>query len=476
MVREMKKIFLNILFVFAFSVLPAISPFYLTMADWSASSLENTAVCTASGQQSFPQIVSDKAGGAIIVWEDTRSVHFDIYAQRIDAQGNVLWMGNGIPVCTAPENQNKLRIISDGEGGVIITWQDIRRGSGNYDIYAQRIDKEGKPRWAENGVAVCTEVNAQNSPCIATDGSGGAVVIWQDLRTNYADLYAQRISKDGEMLWAIDGVLICGTSGAQSAPVAVDDGAGGVIVVWQDFRRSYADIYAQRVDGSGKILWDKNGVAVCTASGHESFPVIISNKAEGAVIAWVDTRNGNNDVFSQQLDGNGAIHWKENGVAVSIAKGNQNYPVITSDGAGGAYIAWSDMRSGESDIYIQRIDIAGNALWIEDGWGICTETGIQNYVNIDNDGAGGVSLVWNDSHKSTFFDVYAQWIDQKGQLRWGDKGLAVSMAPDTQCYPVIANDGIGSAVISWQDARNKDTSYWDIYAQKVNEKDSLGQR
>ncbi|HHT9129181.1 MAG TPA: TolB family protein, partial [Candidatus Wujingus californicus] len=317
--------------------------------------------------------------------------------------------------------------------------------------------------------------NAQNSPCIATDGSGGAIVVWQDLRTNYADLYAQRISKDGEMLWAIDSVLICGTSGAQSAPVVVEDGAGGVIVVWQDFRRSYADIYAQRVDGSGKILWDKNGVAVCTASGHESFPVIISNRAEGAVIAWVDTRNGNNDVFSQQLDGNGAIQWKENGVAVSIAKGNQNYPVITSDGAGGAYIAWSDMRSGESDIYIQRIDIAGNALWVEDGWGICTEAGIQNYVNIDNDGAGGVSLVWNDSRKSTFFDVYAQWIDQKGQLRWGDKGLAVSMASDTQCYPVITNDGIGRAVISWQDARNKDSSYWDIYAQKVNEKGSLGQ-
>ncbi|MDO8131700.1 MAG: hypothetical protein Q6355_07360, partial [Candidatus Brocadiales bacterium] len=84
-------------------------------------------------------------------------------------------------------------------------------------------------------------------------------------------------------------------------------------------------------------------------------------------------------------------------------------------------------------------------------------------------------LVWNDSRKSTFFDVYAQWIDQKGQLRWGDKGLAVSMASDTQCYPVITNDGIGRAVISWQDARNKDSSYWDIYAQKVNEKGSLGQ-
>src|SRR3990167_6172905 len=47
----------------------------------------------------------------IIAWEDTRNVHFDIYAQRIDAHGNVLWKKDGVSICSAPENQNRPRIV-----------------------------------------------------------------------------------------------------------------------------------------------------------------------------------------------------------------------------------------------------------------------------------------------------------------------------------------------------------------------------
>jgi hypothetical protein len=444
------------------------------LAAWSSNPKENTAICTAPGKQCSSQTVSDGAGGAIIIWEDARNIHFDIFAQRIDAQGNIVWEKDGVPICTAPENQNRLKVISDNAGGAIITWQDIRDGRSNSDIYAQRIDADGKPQWTENGIPICTEVNAQNSPCIAPDGEGGAIIIWQDFRTNYADLYAQRINKEGESLWKENGVLICGASGAQSAPVAVDDGAGGVIVAWQDFRRSFADIYAQRVDKNGNVLWEKGGVAVCTALGHESFPVIAGNDADGAIIAWVDTRNGNNDIFAQQIDGNGAIRWKADGVPVCKKSGDQDYPVITGNGAGGVILSWWDKRSGEYGIYAQHIDRTGTALWAEDGLAISVEKGIQNNVSIVSNGTGGAILAWNDNRKDPAFDVYVQQIDKEGTVEWNRTGVACSTAFDTQCFPVIVADGVGGAVIAWQDARNRDRSYWDIYAQKVNGEGFLG--
>lgn len=442
------------------------------MAVWSSSPRVNLAVCTAKGQQSFPLMVSDGSGGAIITWEDARNVHFDIYAQRVDAHGNVLWAMDGVPICTAEENQDRPKIISDGSGGAIITWHDIRHGRSNSDIYAQRIDANGNTQWATNGVPVCTEVNEQNSPCIITDGDGGAIIVWQDFRTNYADLCAQRINKNGELLWEKDGVLVCGASGAQSAPLMVSDGTGGGIVVWQDFRRSYADIYAQRIDGSGTRLWDKRGVAVCTALGHESFQVIAGNGAEGAIMAWVDTRNGHNDIYAQQVDGNGVTHWLDNGIPVCAASDNQCYPVITSDGAGGAFFSWWDKRSGNFDIYAQHVDLAGNVLWEKDGIAICAETGIQNYVDITNDGEGGLMLVWNDNRHSTF-DVFAQRIDRKGLPLWEKNGVAISTASDTQCFPILINNDNGGAIIAWQDNRDQDKSYWDIYAQKINKQGSL---
>jgi len=268
-------------------------------------------------------------------------------------------------------------------------------------------------------------------------------------------------------------VLVCGTSGAQSAPVVVDDGVGGVIVVWQDFRRTYADIYAQRVDGSGKTAWERSGVALCNAPGHESFPVITGNGAEGAIVAWVDTRNGNNDVFAQQVDGNGSVQWLTNGIPVCTVSGNQNYPEIVSDGSGGAILAWWDMRSGDFNIYAQRIDLTGNALWVKDGLAVCVEASIQNCVSISSDGSGGAIMAWNDNRNSAF-DVYAQRIDPKGLAKWNNNGVAVCTAFDTQCFPVTFNDGTGGAIIVWQDSRDKDKTYWDVYAQKINEQGSLG--
>ncbi len=448
------------------------------MAGWSSHSRGNTVICTAPAQQSSLQIISDSAGGAIITWEDARDIHFDIYAQRIDARGNILWKQDGIPICTAQENQKRPRIISDGEGGAIIVWHDMRSGIGNYDIYAQRIDANGNPLWTNDGIPVCNEVKEQNSPCIAPDEAGGAIIIWEDFRTNYSDLYGQRINKNGESLWKKNGILICGASGSQSASEVVTDGAGGVIVIWKDLRRSYADIYAQRIDGGGTILWDKYGVALCNAPGHESAAVITSNGAEGAIVAWVDTRNGtnNNDIYAQQLDGNGAVQWLADGIPVCTAPGNQNCPAITTDGAGGAIIAWWDMRSGDFDIYAQRIDLAGYVQWGNDGQAICIESGIQNCVSIISDGNQGAIMVWNDNRVShANFDVYAQKIDRKGGALWEKNGQAVCTASDTQCFPVLVNDGAGGAIISWQDGRHRDKTYWDIYAQKINGQGLLGE-
>ena len=467
------KTFQTIFICFVLGFLITVNSQRLVTAAWSSNTHENTAICTASGQQSSLQIVSDGAGGVIIAWEDTRNVHFDIYAQRVDAHGNVLWKKDGVSICSAPENQNRPRIVSDGSGGAIITWHDVRNGISNSDIYAQHIDADGNVQWTKDGIPVCAVANAQNSPCIATDGAGGAIIIWQDFRTNYADLCAQRINKNGESLWAKDGVLVCGTSGAQSAPVVVVDGVGGVIVVWQDFRRTYADIYAQRVDGSGKTAWERSGVALCNAPGHESFPVITGNGAEGAIVAWVDTRNGNNDVFAQQVDGNGTVQWLTNGIPVCTVSGNQNYPVIVSDGAGGAILAWWDMRSGDFNIYAQRIDLTGNALWVKDGLAVCVEANIQNCAYISSDGSGGAIIAWNDNRVSAF-DVYVQRIDPKGLAKWNNNGVAVSTAFDTQCFPVTINDGTGGAIIVWQDSRDSDKSYWDVYAQKINGQGSLG--
>ena len=54
-------------------------------------------------------------------------------------------------------------------------------------------------------------------------------------------------------------------------------------------------------------------------------------------------------------DSHADVWWTADGVAISTAANTQNSPQITSDSAGGAIITWHDFRSGNADIYAQRI-------------------------------------------------------------------------------------------------------------------------
>ncbi len=84
------------------------------------------------------------------------------------------WIPDGAPVCSASQDQSSQQMTSDGSGGAIITWQDYRNGG--YDIYAQRIDEDGFPLWTPDGIPVCTlSASGQGEPQIVSDGAGGAI-------------------------------------------------------------------------------------------------------------------------------------------------------------------------------------------------------------------------------------------------------------------------------------------------------------
>ena len=177
-VREMKRILVSI--VFSGVLFSHFSP---TTAQWSSDPIENTPVCLVEGGQRLPQIVSDGMCGAIICWEDFRLAGAwgpsDVYAQRVDGEGYLRWEEGGLPVSIAPGSQIEPKMISDGSGGAIIVWQDTRADEG--DIYAQRVKRTGETVWGEGGVPVCTAPGVQGfspltSQSITTDGRGGAII------------------------------------------------------------------------------------------------------------------------------------------------------------------------------------------------------------------------------------------------------------------------------------------------------------
>ena len=79
-----------------------------------------------------------------------------------------------LPICTAPNHQQLPAIVSDGAGGAIVAWQDSRRAYSAYDIYAQRISADGTTQWTDGGVAVpFLAIDKQPPPSSRTARAGG---------------------------------------------------------------------------------------------------------------------------------------------------------------------------------------------------------------------------------------------------------------------------------------------------------------
>ena len=472
--------------IIAFSIL-ALYPSGVSVAQWSADPTVNSPICTASNSM-FPVLVNDGAGGAIIAWQDQRKVSdWDIYAQRINADGIVQWGVNGVKIADTTGGQSYPSIVSDGAGGAIIVWMDTRDAGSYWVLYAQRVNGSGVVQWPANGVPVAVGPYHHTHPRAAGDGAGGAIITWEDWRNGggNSDVYAQRLDPNGVRQWVAgsdsEGYPVSLAGSDQSFPNIVTDGAGGAIIAWEDQRdlALSSGIYAQRVDHNGQRKWiagvDSNGFGVCTAVKDQNNPAIISDGSGGAIIAWEDWRDSlySINIYADRIDSSGASLWVAGGEAICVDSNWQDSPTLTSDLAGGAFITWEDYRSNStSHIYAQHVNGSGGAEWNSGGIPICTAAQFQQYPVIASDGSGGAFIAWQDD-RGVDWDIYAQRVDGAGNGQWSTNGNAVSTAPygqtipyALQAFPCMISDGSGNAILCWQDYRNGGiTSY--IYTSKI---------
>ena len=334
-------------------------------------------------------------------------------------------------------------------------------------------------------VPLCTAMNSQLAPVLATDGSGGAIAAWSDNRAGAtSDIYAQHVLANGtvDSSWPTNGVLLCGAAGNQIIRGIVADGTSGAIVVWQDARTGTNDIYAQHVLGQGVVdaAWPVDGASVCSASGSQSSPVAISDGTHGAIIAWLDFRSDTtSNVYVQHLLGSGTVDgaWPVDGRALCTAVGNQQRLTMTSDAQGGAIVAWQDFRGGATaDIYSGHVLASGSVdpAWPADGVVVCSATGNQMVPDVAIDGHHGAIVTWYDFRGGATSDIYGQHVRSDGSVdpAWPNDGRALCLAVANQQLPKSVSDGAGGAVVAWVDSRNASTGS-DVYATHVKADGSL---
>ena len=263
-------------------------------------------------------------------------------------------------------------------------------------LWLQRLSAEWIEDTSQN-LPVCTVTEDQHFPDLISDNHGGVIVAWRDVRNGNRDVFAQRISTNGEMLWENNGIPICVQPSAQSWPLLVPDAEEGVILVFGDSRHRNRDIYAQRIDGNGKLLWGEDGVPVSIAllslkrMSKRFLTVRVVRLLCGKILGteiWISMPNGLMAMANRV--------WQLNGVPVYEGEGDQYDPFLTTDDAGGAIIAWWDISTPDWNVFAQRMGATGEPVWEDGGVPVCTAAGNQGGPFVVADGSGGAFIVWSD--------------------------------------------------------------------------------
>lgn len=244
-------------------------------------------------------------------------------------------------------------------------------------------------------------------------------------------------------------IPVCTTAGTQFDPRTVSGGAGGTIVTWSDHRAgSFApNIFSQRIGPSGDLLWGTGGVAASTQNTTSDIFKVCSDGSGGVIIAWSDQRTSSADVYVQRINAAGQRAWAPAGVAIATGPSEQVVGAVAADGTGGAVVAW---HASNGNFYAQRVGATGELLWGSSGLGLCTVLGAKGTIQMIPDGAGGVIAAWDDGRQGNGWSVYAQRLNSSGAPQWVTNGVVLS----TDLYvnmrrPAIIPDGSDGAFVAW---------------------------
>ena len=344
------------------------------------------------------------------------SVNYDDpFIMKLDSNGNVIWAKQ----LDGYYGQKSASILSDDQGNVFvfggfIGTVDFNPGAGDssvftssYSSYLLKLDTDGNFEWVKTFIT-----NGQTYPGDFTIDSLGNLYTTGYFRgnCNFAgvsansssgasyDMYVAKHDPNGNALWvekAGDG------SSTYTYGRSIEVDHNGNVYTTGSFHGSvnfgpqnetsggYYDVYILKLDPNGSFTWVKTFSGKGNAGSRGGSNLKVDNQNDIYVIGYyTDTTdfdpgagttnlvsNGSYDMFLEKLDSNGQMIWVR-------SVGGSGF-----DGAGAIYIdndylyiggyfsdsanfdSWGSpmtfRAAGNWDAFIEKLDLAGNIIWVK---------------------------------------------------------------------------------------------------------------
>jgi hypothetical protein len=412
--------------------------------------------------------VADGSGGLFVAFLQSNGASQDVMVQHFTANGTVApgWPVNGAIACSVTFPPSNARAVTDANGGVIVAWQDRRRGV--TDVFVQRLSAAGAPLWAGNGVlatslssfdkpnysicpdfaggayigydffisaadidiylthataagtaptiGVATPVSLQQNPQVVPDDAGGCFITFQDNASGDYDIKFARYSNALSSLFGTVNLTQAALN-SQAVPKMIPDGVGGVYVAWQDDRSALQslDLYATRRNANGSLAagWGSTGTRLCGKTTFQINYSLVTDAQHGLYAVWEDTHNGVSQNFATHFGSAGVIlpGWSDDGDQIGPYSATRVQSV--SDGAGGIEILSLDARTPSTQTFSANHLTPARASYplTPTGGRVVVSSFLPLIGSFVSDDQGGAFLVWSDN-RTGFLTVFAQHVDR----------------------------------------------------------------
>ncbi len=217
------------------------------------------------------------------------------YVFKIDANGDKLWGGY-----FGGKEEDRARDIIKIDGGYIIVGDTESLGDNDPDMYMAKISSSGKREWFTGFGGDDDDI----AHAVVETGDGYLLAGSTDsFGRNYKSVYVVRTDKDGKKIWSN---IYGGTREDEAFGVTRSTDGGFVIVGRTESftRRNGFDLYLLKIDGKGKVLWERTYGGESDDAGYD---VLALSDGYLVVGEKKTDRRRDSDVWILKVDLNGRL-------------------------------------------------------------------------------------------------------------------------------------------------------------------------
>jgi Zn-dependent protease len=292
------------------------------------------------------------------------------------------------------------------DGGFLVIGATRSYGNGSYDAFLLRTGRDGTELWNRTyggpggewcyGIIRTSEGNYLLAGATNSYGSGGF------------DVWLVMVDEDGRHLWS----KTYGGSNADAGFAAIEAREGGFAIAgYRGISAGDSDVYLIRTDAQGNVLWERTYPRGITDWGKA---IVQTTDGGFAIAGWTkESSDSKAQAFLLKTDASGTMQWmKTFGGSSGDSYGYGLSETVDRGIALGGYTAAKG--NGGTDLYVVKVDEAGNFQWEKTYGGSKDEYGSAIFPRDDGLLIGGHT----SSYDPALWQPLLVKADDDGDLAW----------------------------------------------------------